>query len=76
MKYNGSPIRSIPIKAELSWEDIAKELWGLLDNIDTASDALHPAKNNFYEYVMKESEKRHQYLKSDGYKLIKRQAEE
>ncbi len=55
---------------------IAEKLWDLLDNIDTASDMFKPSRTNgyssfenFYNYAMKESEKRHLLMKSDGYTL-------
>jgi len=51
----------------------AEKLWQLLDDIDTASDAIKPHDlvgfTQFYEYVLQQCEKRHQYLKSDGYTL-------
>ncbi len=54
---------------EYSWEEIAKNLWCLLDDIDTASDMFKPVKNNFYKYSMKKCEARHKYGYSDGYTL-------
>ena len=60
----------------MEYKEIATELWGLLDDIDTASDMFKPCENNgiksyenFYKYAMKKSEKRHKLLKSDGHKL-------
>jgi len=54
----------------------AEKLWGLLDDIDTASDMFKPCEangiksfENFYAYVMKKVGKRFDIFKSDGYKL-------
>ena len=57
---------------------IADELWGLLDNIDTLSDMIKPVEEmgykHFYDCSMKETEKRHKFLHSDGYNLTLIQA--
>ncbi len=60
----------------LKEKEIAIKLWDLLDDIDTASDIFKPSRTNginsyhqFYEYVMKKSEERHKFMKSDGYEL-------
>ena len=49
---------------------IAEELWDILDDIDTASDAIKPTDEagyrRFYEYAMKLSAERHNHLVSDG----------
>ena len=47
-----------------------KALWGLLDDIDTASDMFKPKHTSFYRYVMKKVEERHKYIISDGYNLF------
>lgn len=52
-----------------NWEYIAKELWKLLDDIDTASDIFKPESDSFYEYAMEKVRKRSQFMKSDGYDL-------
>lgn len=44
-------------------------LWGLLDDIDTASDIFKPEQTKFYKYVMKITKKRFEHLSSDGYTL-------
>lgn len=53
--------------------EIAKALWGLLDDIDTASDMFKPSDLNsykaFYNYARKKAEERGECLESDGYKL-------
>ena len=57
--------------AKFNWEEIARHLWTLLDDIDTASDMFKPPQNGFYKYVMKKSQERSLYGYSpDGYKLI------
>lgn len=53
-----------------SWEEIAKGLWQLLDDIDTASDMFKPKQTGFYRYVMRKAEERGKYGYSpDGYEL-------
>ena len=58
---------------EKNWEDIAKELWDLLDSIDTLPDILHPNSKEGHEkcwkMMVKRAEKRHKLLKSDGFNL-------
>lgn len=44
-------------------------LWKIIDDIDTATDAFHPDKSPFVEYVMRKVGQRFQYLGSDGYVL-------
>ncbi len=60
---------------DLSWEDIAKALWEILDDIDTLPDMLHPSEDAMadkcWRMMVKRAGKRHQYLFSDGYKLTK-----
>lgn len=51
-----------------------KDLWILLDDIDTASDMLKPSNEagyrRFYNYAMKKAEARTRYIESDGYGLF------
>jgi len=58
---------------EHQFKPISKILWGLLDDIDTASDMFKPSDEKsykaFYDYVMKKQDERHKYLRSDGYVL-------
>ena len=53
---------------------IAEELWSLLDDIDTASDIFKPDDEKsyaqFYQYAMKKSEDRFNFLESDGYNIF------
>lgn len=51
------------------WERIARELWAILDDIDTASDIFKPIKNNFYNHSMNKVGQRWMLMGSDGYKL-------
>ena len=56
----------------MKYKKIAKELWKLLDDIDTASDVFKPdtieSYKAFYNHTMKECEKRGRYMESkDGY---------
>ena len=52
----------------------AEELWDILDDIDTASDAIKPSDEagyrRFYEYAMRKSAERHKHLVSDGTHLF------
>ena len=67
MKYNGSDKKP---NHKYTDREIAKRLWILLDDIDTASDMFKPPKNAFYQYVMKKAKKRFELIGSDGYDLI------
>ncbi len=75
MKYNVAEKPPDYIGDTLSWEEVAKELWDLLDSIDTLPDMLHPnnerAHDKCWRMMVKRAEKRHKYLTSDGYKLTK-----
>ena len=61
------------VRNSISFREMAEKLWGLLDDIDTASDMFKPQDEKsamaFYKYAMSKQAERHQYLKSDGYKL-------
>jgi len=52
---------------------VAGSLWQLLDDIDTSSDQIKPddiiSYRLFYRRILDIASKRHQFLKSDGYKL-------
>ncbi len=54
-----------------TYKQIAIELWGLLDSIDTLPDMLHPTTEEGHEktwrMMVKRAEKRHKLLKTDGY---------
>jgi len=62
----------IPV-CEHQYKKIAHILWRLLDDIDTASDAIKPVTEigykKFYEYSLKRASERFKYLSSDGYNL-------
>lgn len=55
------------------YKKAAEELWNILDNIDSSSDAIKPVTiigyKKFYEATMKRCKKRFNILKGDGYKL-------
>ena len=55
------------------WMGKAKELWAILDNIDTLEDSIKPTDldgyKRFYDAVHKQHQKRFQILVSDGYNL-------
>jgi hypothetical protein len=48
-------------------------LYGLLDDIDTASDMFKPVELDFYiafyNYTMKKVNEKSKYIESDGYNL-------
>lgn len=47
-----------------------KQLWDLLDDIDTAFDAFRPLMEDFERFVQAKVEARHRILYSDGYDLF------
>jgi len=57
------------------WKQIAKELWNILDSIDTLPDMIHPSSLEGHEkcwkMMVKRAEERHKFLKSDGFNLAK-----
>jgi len=59
----------------MRWKTIAKELWSLLDDIDTAEDMFSPFDSESYkafcDCVHKKQQRRWWYLDSDGHKLHK-----
>ena len=75
MKFNCSEKPEDFLGDNLSWEDIARALWKILDDIDTLPDMLHPSEyemaDKCWRMMVKRAEKRHQYLLSDGYTLTK-----
>jgi hypothetical protein len=55
---------------EMTWEEIATELWRILDNIDTIGDMAKGNDVAFRKMVEKEQKKRLLYMFSpDGYTL-------
>jgi hypothetical protein len=50
-------------------QSLVEQLWQLLDDIDTLGDQLKPERTLYFERVNELVAKRHQLLKSDGYKL-------
>lgn len=75
MKFNCSVKPENFLGGSLSWEDIAKALWGILDDIDTLPDMLKPSTpemaDKCWRMMVGRAEKRHQYLLSNGYILTK-----
>jgi len=61
-----------PEKYAPNWQLIAKRLWGLLDDIDTAFDHYKPdMKDPFVNYVNHKCREREEYMISkNGYDLI------
>jgi hypothetical protein len=53
----------------MDYKKIAVELWKLLDDIDTASDAFKPPMTAHLQYVHKKLAKRFDLISSDGYRL-------
>ncbi len=56
----------------MRWKKIAKTLWDIIDNIDTAGDQYKPEINGYYKFVCNEVRKRFKYIGSDGYILRRR----
>ena len=52
------------------YKDMIIKLWDLLDDIDSASDIFKPKIKNYERYVNRICQKRHNIIKSDGYKLL------
>ena len=67
----GKPLKEC---GQLELSEIVEGLFGLLDDIDTASDIYKPqdeeSYKRFYQYAMKKAEDRGKYLTSDGYNLF------
>ena len=69
----GTPLMEVTDIEKL--RKIAEDLWQLLDDIDTASDAFKPCEINpesyraYYKYVERKQAQRGDSLESDGYKL-------
>jgi hypothetical protein len=59
---------------DFDYKKAAIALWGLLDNIDTASDVFKPSDikswNAYYRYVNRMHSKRFKIFSSDGYDLF------
>jgi hypothetical protein len=53
----------------MNWEERAKALWKLLDDIDTLGDSMKPEVTPYFRAVNQIAEKRHVLLRSDGYEL-------
>ena len=59
---------------EIDWKTKAENLWGILDDIDTASDMFKPSDEKsykaFFDYTMKKCSERGKYMNSlDGQTL-------
>ena len=58
---------------EQIYKEAAEKLWGLLDDIDTLPDMIHPTSLkgyiSFYKASLVRTELRHEILVSDGYNL-------
>jgi hypothetical protein len=55
---------------EIDWEDIARFLFDLLDDIDTASDIAKSDDKLYREYVEKLHRRRFEVADTDGYEVI------
>lgn len=54
------------------WETVAKGLYKILDDIDTASDHYRPEKSMYTHYVMEKVREKSNYMWSDGYDIFPR----
>lgn len=61
-----------PPGEDYSWEVIARGLYKILDDIDTASDHYKPEKSKYSHYVMKKVREKGDYMWSDGYEVFPR----
>ena len=80
MEYNSNDKTGIPLYKFCDIQrlrGIAGSLWGLLDDIDTASDMWKPKNEEgykaFYEYAMRRVARRFDNVNSDGYELFVRE---
>ena len=55
---------------KFDWEDCAKKLWGLLDDIDTYGDMFKPEITPYFKAVNNKASERHKLLRSNGYDLF------
>lgn len=66
--------RSIINNGNLTWQQRAEILWGLLDDIDTAGDIFKPIDlksfKAYEKYVDSRQRERMLVLESDGYNLF------
>ncbi len=70
MNHNATPDQKRTESAP-NWEAIARALWGLLDDIDTAGDMFKPERQAHERYVQAKANKRNDYMHSpDGYALV------
>ena len=70
---NGDPSERSATEIELTkeqWQNIAIELWDILDDIDTSLDMFKPQMENFERYVVRKVGTRFQWLTSDGYRVF------
>jgi hypothetical protein len=56
-------------KRQIVRDETIRQLWGILDDIDTASDVFKPEQTNFYKYIMEKLKERFKYITTDGYEL-------
>lgn len=64
-------LRALEVRDAEIWrlEGIAKDLWCLLDDIDTAEDMFKPEITPHFNYVHKKHRDRFKYITSDGNEL-------
>lgn len=67
MEHNATPDNPKESQKVLTWEEHARALWDLLDNIDTHDDLAKENEKLYRNLVRKEHYKRFSYGKSDGY---------
>ena len=53
----------------MDWKKAAKELWQIIDDIDTYSDVCKSNNDSFRDMVEQKQKQRFKILESDGYKL-------
>ena len=66
-------ITSLRTSRDTYWKERVEKLWGMLDDIDSVPDMLHPNTERGHESTWKMmvaiAEKRHKILKTDGFTL-------
>jgi hypothetical protein len=71
-KAHTDDILELQTSPVIDWEFIARGLYQILDDIDTASDHYKPEKSMYTHYVMEKVREKSNYMWSDGYDIFPR----
>ena len=56
--------------SRMNWKKAAKDLWAIIDDIDTYSDVCKSNNDSFRHMVEQKQKERFKILESDGYQLF------